>query len=87
VESGRKHPRGCGKLTRTNESASELELPGAEKRLPIETLTLLEVEKLLQVPNVADRLGLPDRAMLQLFYSTGVPRIELCRVGNIRLQC
>ena len=60
--------------------ASELELPRMEKRLPTAALTLTQVETLLAVPNVADPLGVRDRAMLELFYSTGLRRSELCRL-------
>ena len=60
--------------------ASELELPRPEKRLPQEVLTLSEVQKLLAVPDVGDPLGIRDRAMLELFYSTGMRRTELCRL-------
>ncbi len=58
--------------------ASELEMPRMEKRLPGEALSLGEMERLLAVPNVADPLGIRDRAMLELFYSTGMRRAELC---------
>ena len=60
--------------------ASELELPRPEKRLPQEVLTLDEVQRLLAVPNINDPLGIRDRAMLELFYSTGLRRTELCRL-------
>ena len=60
--------------------ASELELPRMEKRLTTGTLTLSQVEALLAVPNVADPLGVRDRAMLELFYSCGPRRAELCRL-------
>jgi integrase/recombinase XerD len=60
--------------------ASEVDLPRMEKRLPETALTLAEVEALLDVPNVADPLGIRDRAMLELFYSTGLRRTELCRL-------
>jgi integrase/recombinase XerD len=60
--------------------ASELELPRPEKRLPQEVLTLLEVECLLGMPDVTDPLGVRDRAMLEVFYSTGMRRTELCRL-------
>jgi integrase/recombinase XerD len=60
--------------------ASELELPRMEKRLPTAALSLAQVEALLAVPNIADPLGVRDRAMLELFYSTGVRRAELCRL-------
>jgi integrase/recombinase XerD len=58
--------------------ASELEMPRPEKRLPKEVLSLNEVQRLLAVPNVTDPLGIRDRAMLELFYSTGMRRAELC---------
>jgi integrase/recombinase XerD len=71
-------------LTRQNvlihNPASELELPRPEKRLPQDVLTPGQVEQLLSVPDVADPLGVRDRAMLELFYSTGIRRAELCRL-------
>jgi len=60
--------------------ASELELPRMEKRLPNAALTLAQVETLLSVPNLADPLGIRDRAILELFYSCGLRRSELCRL-------
>ncbi len=71
-------------LTRQNvllhNPASELELPRPEKHLPQEVLTLSEVEKLLAIPDVNDPLGVRDRAILELFYSTGLRRTELCHL-------
>ena len=71
-------------LTRQNvllaNPASELELPRPEKRLRQEVLTLAEVNRLVAVPDVADPLGVRDRAMLELFYSCGIRRTELCRL-------
>lgn len=61
--------------------ASELELPRSEHRLPVEALSGAELGRLFAVPNVADPLGLRDRAILELFYSSGLRRAELCRVG------
>ena len=57
--------------------ASELELPRMEKRLPAEALSLREVETILALPNLADPLGLRDRAILEVFYSCGLRRTEL----------
>jgi integrase/recombinase XerD len=69
-------------LTRQNlilhNPASELELPRMEKRLPTEALSIAEVDRLLAVPNVTDPLGVRDRAMLEMFYATGLRRTELC---------
>lgn len=63
--------------------ASELEPPRAEIRLPTEALSCAEVETLLRTPDIADPLGIRDRAMLEVFYSTGIRRAELAK---LRLQ-
>lgn len=72
-------------LTRQNvllhNPASELEMPRPERRLPAEPLTPAELEKLFAVPDLSDPLGLRDRAMLELFYSAGLRRLELARLG------
>ena len=49
-----------------------------EKRLPTQALTLAQVDRLLAVPDVADPLGVRDRAMLEVFYASGIRRAELC---------
>ena len=71
-------------LTRQNlilhNPASELELPRPERRLPVAGLSRDEVGKLFAVPDVADPLGLRDRAMLEVLYATGLRRTELCRL-------
>lgn len=66
--------------------ASELELPRVEKRLPIEALTRSEIETLLSLPDITDPLGIRDRAMLELFYSTGIRRSELVRLDLLDLK-
>jgi integrase/recombinase XerD len=71
-------------LTRQNilmhNPASELELPRPEKRLPVAGLTPAEIARLLAVPDLADPLGLRDRAMLEVLYATGIRRAELARL-------
>jgi integrase/recombinase XerD len=57
--------------------AADLEMPREEKRLPRMVLTVEEAERILAQPNVNDLLGLRDRAMLELLYSTGIRRREL----------
>jgi len=57
--------------------ASELEMPRAPKRLPEEPLSVAQVEAVLNVPKISDGLGVRDRAILELFYSTGIRRSEL----------
>jgi integrase/recombinase XerD len=56
--------------------ASEIELPRLGFHLP-PVLTKDEAELVLQQPNVADPLGVRDRAILETFYSTGIRRTEL----------
>ena len=77
-------------LTRKNvilhNPASELELPRMEKRLPQAVLSPAEIAKLLATPNVTDALGIRDRAMLELFYSCGIRRSELCRLELANLN-
>ncbi|MEO0415930.1 MAG: site-specific tyrosine recombinase XerC [Verrucomicrobiota bacterium] len=60
--------------------ASELELPRPEKRLPKPCPTKQEVERILSVPDISDPLGVRDRAMLELLYSTGIRRSELTKL-------
>lgn len=57
--------------------ASDLELPRGEKRLPKHILTAAEAERVLALPPLDDPLGLRDRAILEVFYSTGMRRMEL----------
>jgi integrase/recombinase XerD len=71
-------------LTRQNHlaanPASDLEMPRPEKRLPSEALGIEQVRQLLAIPDTTDLLGLRDRAMLELFYSTGIRRLELTQL-------
>jgi integrase/recombinase XerD len=57
--------------------AAELELPRYARHLPTESLTVEEVERLLQVPDLASPLGVRDRALLETLYSTGMRRMEV----------
>lgn len=61
--------------------ASELELPRLEKRLPKHTLTTEEVERVMQTPDLETPMGIRDRVMLEVFYSTGMRRMELCNLS------
>lgn len=54
----------------------KLESPKLEKKLP-QVLTLAEVDKILAQPKVEDKLGLRDRAILELFYACGIRVSEL----------
>lgn len=60
--------------------AAHLEMPKEERRLPHDTLSEIEVADLLAAPEVADPLGVRDRAILELLYSTGIRRTETARL-------
>ena len=60
--------------------ASELELPKRERRLP-EHLTREEVERVMREPDLADALGVRDRTLLEVLYSTGLRRSEAIRLS------
>ena len=54
-----------------------LELPRRPQHLPRAVLSVSEVEQVLAAPDLADPIGLRDRAILETFYSTGMRRMEL----------
>jgi integrase/recombinase XerD len=60
--------------------AADLDLPRPDKRLPGDAMSHAQVAALMAVPNVADPLGLRDRAMLEMLYASGLRRIELARL-------
>ncbi len=61
--------------------AADLDLPRMEKRLPRHVLTTSEVEQVINLPDVETVLGLRDRAILEVLYSTGIRRTELTRLS------
>ena len=75
-----------------SDRASLFELPKRWKQLP-RTLNLDRTEELVTSPDTDTELGLRDRAILELFYSSGLRVSELCsltsgdldlRVGYVR---
>lgn len=66
--------------------ASDLDLPRREYRLPKNVLTHEQVEAIMSVPDLSDPLGLRDRAILEVLYSTGIRRTELCNLNQGDLQ-
>ena len=72
-------------LTRQNvllyNPASELELPRLETRLPKHVLSAAEAEQILSIPDTREPLGLRDRAMMEVLYSTGIRRSELMKLS------
>jgi len=67
--------------------AANIESPKFRQSLP-EFLSLEEVERLLRQPDQASALGIRDRAMIELMYSTGVRVSELCglRVSDLQMD-
>lgn len=57
--------------------ASDIELPKLEKKLPMNALSQREAEAVLMQPNISEPMGMRDRAILEVFYSTGIRRMEL----------
>jgi len=57
--------------------ASELELPKLPTRLPRDVLTAAEVERVLDQIDTTSELGVRDRAIVEVLYSTGIRRSEL----------
>lgn len=77
-------------LTRQNvllwNPASELELPRLERRLPRYVLTADEAEEVMKQPEVSEPLGVRDRAILEVLYSTGIRRMEVLNLSVFDLD-
>jgi integrase/recombinase XerD len=57
--------------------AADLIMPRPDRTLPEATLTVTEMAAVMAIPNVNTALGLRDRAVMEVFYSTGIRRAEL----------
>jgi integrase/recombinase XerD len=68
--------------------AADIELPKTHKHLPGNVLTDEEAQSVLNQPNTVEPLGLRDRAILELLYSTGIRKKELVNIksDNINLK-
>src|SRR5437764_9688963 len=67
-----------GRRLISRDPAEALALPRIERYLP-ETLNELQVEQLIESINTTAKLGLRDRAMLELLYASGLRISELAR--------
>ena len=67
--------------------ASVLNLPKLWKKLP-QVLSVQEVDNLLQAPNLRTRLGIRDKAVLELMYATGmrVSEIASLKLNDLNLD-
>jgi integrase/recombinase XerD len=63
-----------------------LDLPRGKIRLPKCVLTASEAEQVINQPNVNEKLGIRDRAILETFYSTGIRRRELVNLRPVDLD-
>lgn len=74
-----RRPDGVDRTDKTDskESRAELVLPRLPKRLPRAVFSISEVERVLAQADVNTMLGLRDRAVMELLYSTGIRRMEL----------
>ena len=59
----------------------EIELPKLEKKLP-PSLSYDQVKVLLDQPDLSDYLGLRDRTMMELLYSSGLRVSELAQINK-----
>ena len=60
--------------------AADLDLPQAPKRLPKHLLSIEQVAHILNQPDTSTPIGVRDRAMLEVLYSSGIRRAELARL-------
>ncbi len=66
--------------------ASELELPRLGRSLPKNIFSAQEVERVMQVCEIEEPIGLRDRAILEMLYSTGMRRMEVVQLKLYDLQ-
>ncbi|EKD28775.1 MAG: site-specific tyrosine recombinase XerC [uncultured bacterium] len=66
--------------------AERLELPSLGKRWPVNILTEEEVKQLLQSPNLGTSIGIRDRAIMELLYSTAIRRSECANLNIFDLD-
>lgn len=57
--------------------ASDLDLPRLDKRLPKAVLSQSEVETVLSTVDISTPMGIRDRAIIEVLYSTGMRRMEV----------
>lgn len=61
---------------------SEIESPKLERKIPI-SLTYEQVQNLFSQPDTSDFMGLRDRSILELFYSSGLRVSELVALSRV----
>ncbi len=66
-------------------SPEKVDLPKSESRR-IKFLTRDQVERLLRIPDVSDELGLRDRTILEVLFSTGLRVSELAKLNRDQID-
>ncbi len=66
--------------------AADLEFPRRRRRLPRFVLTAEDVEVVMRQANIFDPLGLRDRAILELLYSSGLRRMEMVNLDVLDID-
>lgn len=66
--------------------ASEIQIPKCRQRLPNSILTISEAEEIMNCPNLNTDTGIRDRGILEVLYSTGIRRMELCNLKTSDLD-
>ncbi len=62
--------------------AADLDLPRKQARQLPKAFSAKEIQSLMAIPNTADPFGLRDRAILELFYATGIRRTEMVNLDH-----
>ncbi|MEI6210744.1 MAG: tyrosine-type recombinase/integrase, partial [bacterium] len=70
----------CRENVLTANPAADLELPRKPNKVLPRALSLEDVHAILNAPDIADPLGIRDRAILELYYATGIRRAECARI-------
>lgn len=60
--------------------AADLDLPRKQPRMLPKALSQSEIQRLFAMPDTTSPFGLRDRALLELFYATGIRRTEMTRL-------
>lgn len=60
--------------------AADLDLPRKQARMLPKALCQSEIQRLFTMPDTTSPFGLRDRALLELFYATGIRRTEMTRL-------
>jgi integrase/recombinase XerD len=65
----------------TSNPAAEMQMPRSEHHLPKAIFDCSDIERIIAIPDINSPAGLRDRATLEVFYSTGIRRAELCHLN------